>query len=718
MEGRGEIKVTELKNVGPSRAAALSRLGVTFAGELLTLYPRSYENRGDVKLLSGTVSGENSAVCLTVATTPKKALIRRGMSILKFRAYDESGVAEITYFNQDYLADKFDVGRVFRFYGKVERKIARSGKESYSLSSPAAEEIKNEYTELPPLVPRYPLTASLTQNLVSKLVSEAVSLVKPEEILPEEIRIERQLCNRSYAIRNIHKPESLLALSAAKKRLIFEEFFLFALGISLSSREKKRIHGAPVMPNGDITSLLSLIPYSLTKAQRGVIEDVKRDLSSDIPMQRIIVGDVGSGKTVCAAAAMLIAVKNGFQTALMAPTEILANQHFADLSPLFESLGIRTALLTGSLTAAGKRRVQKELSEGSIDIIIGTHALISEGVDFKKLGLVVTDEQHRFGAKQRVALSEKGEKVHTLYMSATPIPRSMALTIYGDLDISIIDEMPPGRQRVDTFSVDGSYRERLYAFVEKQISQGGQVYVVCPAVEEAEEDGDDDGDILFDDIPYDGDLTSLLFREKRSAPPLKSAIKYSKELAGRFPSFCVAYVHGKMKSAEKDSVMRDFSLGKIQILVSTTVIEVGVNVPNASLMIVENAERFGLSQLHQLRGRVGRGQKKSYCVLVSDSDSESARERLMTMKNMYDGFAIAEKDLEMRGPGDFFERAGMGIRQSGSLRFRIADMSTDTELFTAAFASAKAITEKDPELSAYPELKKEAEKLFFAGNSL
>ncbi len=712
------MPIKALKNVGPAREAALKKMGAESVLSLLRLYPRSYENRGDVKRLDQTENGEKSALCLTVATAPKRALIKRGMSLLKFRAYDESAVAEVTYFNQDYLAEKFVLGESYRFYGRIERIKKASGKDSFSLSSPAAEQIKESVSELRPLIPIYPLTKGLSQNIIGKLVGEALSIISAsgeEDPLPSEIQIRNKLCGRSFALRNIHSPETFSDLAAAKKRLIFEEFFYFALGIAVHGKKRTVNKKARVCNDREISPLLSLLPYSLTAAQQSVIEEISADMAKEAPMGRLLVGDVGCGKTVCAAAAMYIAVKNGMQAALMAPTEILATQHYKDLEPLFSELGIKTRLLTGSLSPLRKRKIYESLvskGEERTDVVIGTHALISEGVSFDNLGLVITDEQHRFGVKQRAALGDKGRGVHMLVMSATPIPRSLALTLYGDLELSMIKEMPPGRQKVDTFAVDEGYRERINAFIEKLTGEGGQVYVVCPAVEEKKED--DEGDIRFLDIPLSGDIRDKTF-EKKEAPPLKSAVKYSEELSLRFPKKTVAFVHGKMKAAEKDDVMRRFAIGEVDILVSTTVIEVGVNVPNACLMIVENAERFGLSQLHQLRGRVGRGTRKSYCILVSDSRGEKAAERLSIMKNTYDGFVIAEKDLAMRGPGDFVENAG-GIRQSGELSFRLADMCNDGELLEGAFSAARELIKASPDLSMYPAIKNEIETVFDMGN--
>ena len=717
--------VTCLEGVGKSRALGLSRLGVQTVGDLIRLYPRAYENRGDIKLLANCEDGEKQAVVLTVATLPKKSLIRRGMSLLKFRAYDDSGVAEITYFNQDYLADKFELGASFRFYGRVEKKQSRSGKYIFSMSSPIPELFKEFPHELPPLVPVYPLTASLSQNLMRGLVKQGLRAVKGSVLdpLPEEIKARNGLPSRSFAQKNIHEPSQMKELAAAKKRLIFDEFFLFSLGISIVGREKRSSFGAPECKNNDISPLLSLLPYSLTGAQERVIDEIKEDMAKDVPMSRLLVGDVGCGKTICAAAAIYIACKNGIQAALMAPTEILATQHYGDLKPIFEALGIKAELLTGSTSPSEKRRIYRSIAESDVnertEVLIGTHALISEGVEFSQLGLVITDEQHRFGVRQRSALGEKGKPAHMLVMSATPIPRSLALTRYGGLELSTIDEMPPGRQRVDTFYVDESYRERLYAFIKKLTAEGGQVYVVCPAVEEKNQEDDvaeGEGDIFFEEIGTGG-LSSLFYEEKEKTPPLKSAVKYAEELKARLPELNISFVHGRMKAKEKDAVMGDFAAGRIDVLVSTTVIEVGVNVPNACLMIVENAERFGLSQLHQLRGRVGRGTRKSYCVLVSDSRGESAKMRLDTMKNIYDGFAIAEKDLSMRGPGDFIASSlGRGIRQSGDMRFRLADMSCDGELFTAAIREARAVLKEDPTLKNHPELLFEVGELFDMGS--
>ena len=697
--------VTVLSGVGKTRAAAYARLGIFDLGDLIRHYPRAYENRGDIRLLSDARPDAKSAVILTVGSEPRAVRLRSHKSFLKFRAFDDSGVCEIVYFNQDYLKNSFPIGSTFRFFGKVER----AGK-LYSMASPVAE-AWTQTAQLPPLWPVYRMTEGLTPKQIAKDVAAALALLAAdgEDPLPPYLRERHGLCTLPYAERNIHTPSDWQALAEARRRLVYDEFFCFALGAALSHRNAKKV-GAPVCFNHDIEPLTRQLPYTLTGAQRRVIEEISRDMARDVPMSRIVVGDVGCGKTVCAAAAMLIAVQNGRQAALMAPTEILARQHYADLKPIFEHIGISCELLIGATSASEKRRIKQALIASHpavrLSVVIGTHALLSDGVEFSAPGLVVTDEQHRFGARQRALLSEKNAHAHLLVMSATPIPRSLALVLYGDLDLSKIDEMPPGRQRVDTFTVDESYRERLNGFIRKQVDGGGQVYVVCPAIEEQETAPDE---LELKDILPDGSL-------REPQPPLKAAVEYAKQLQEVFCYYRVAFLHGKMKSGEKDAVMHDFSKGEVQILVSTTVIEVGVNVPNACLMIVENAERFGLSQLHQLRGRVGRGSRKSYCVLVAGGTGavgERSRARLETMRTTYDGYAIAEQDLAQRGPGDFLGRSADGnVRQSGGLAFRLADAGEDTELLTTATSDARELVQKDPSLGQYPALLERVTELF------
>ena len=692
------IKV--LQGVGPAREKAYEKLGVRTVSDLLYHFPRAYENRGDVKLLSECISGEKAAVVMVIGTVPKKTMIRRGMVLLKFTAFDESGTCEVTYYNQNYLADKFPLGATFRFYGQVEKVGKR-----YKMNAPAYEMVM-EGEELPAFVPVYPLTEGISKNRLATDIKAAMNALAPEleDYLPDDIRRNYKLCTLPFALRTIHDPTDYESVARAKRRLVFDEFFTFALGMAMSGKKRKQ-GGAPRCEKDDISELLTKFPYELTGDQKKAIDDIKRDMAKDTPMSRILVGDVGCGKTACAIAAMYIALKNGHQAVLMAPTEILARQHFADIAPIFEGMGYSVDLLVGSLSAGEKKKVRARLAQSDptirSDVVIGTHALISEGVEFADTGLIVTDEQHRFGVAQRATLSKKGDHAHVLVMSATPIPRSLALILYGDLDLSKINEMPKGRQRVDTFSVDESYRPRLNAFIEKQVADGSQVYIVCPAVEEKEEDAS--GEIALSEF---GSIAEDM-------PPLKAAVQFAEELSRALPSINVAFLHGRMKGAEKDNIMRRFADGEIDVLVSTTVIEVGVNVPNATLMIVENAERFGLAQLHQLRGRVGRGAKKSYCVLVSDSKGENAQGRLETMKREYDGFKIAEKDLVLRGPGDFIKGSDDPlVRQSGGLRFKLADMSEDASVLSDAYEAAKTLIESSPDLKDNENLKGMINRMF------
>ena len=668
-----------MRGVGETKAKALARLGIATVGDLLYHFPRAYEFRGNVKPIAAAVGGETASFILTAATDVHNATLRRGMTISKLRAFDESGSCEITFFNQPYIKDSIVKGGEYRFYGK----LTRDGKKNI-LSSPTVEPII-EGRPLAPLVAVYPLTTGITQKFLAKLVSEVLSALGEgiPEILPDSVREENGLCGIAKALRGIHTPPDFKTLEIAKRRLIFEELYRFALG---AGKAKEREATAPALTDGDISPLTELLAYTLTGAQKRSISEIAADLASGRPMRRLVSGDVGSGKTVVAAAAAYIAIKNGYQCALMAPTEILAVQHFNELSPLLLKLGINCALLTGSVKGKARRDLLDSLSDGSIGLLIGTHALISDGVEFERLGLVICDEQHRFGVGQREALLIKGggDTCHQLTMSATPIPRTLAMFLYGELDMSTLDELPPGRQRVETFVVSESYRERLNNFIRKQKAEGHQTYIVCPSVEEVESGEVTQEDIRLFDFGYD--ITEIT---RPDAAP-KAAVTWAQSLAESLPELKIGCVHGKMKPAEKDDVMGRFASGELDVLVSTTVIEVGVNVPNATLMIIENAERFGLSQLHQLRGRVGRGAAKSYCVLVSDVKGTSgAKDRLEVMKSTFDGFKIAEFDLGERGPGDFFASADEGIRQHGALRFRLANLCEDMALFEAAVSAAR-----------------------------
>lgn len=703
-----------LPGVGEKRAEQLARLGLHTVSDLLFHFPRAYENRGDVVSLAGTQeparAGARQAVILTVSTAPRRSRLKNRMTLLKFRAFDDSGTCEVAFFNQDYLADSFPIGAVFRFFGRVER----TGR-GFSLTNPAFE----PYTEgsaLPPLFPVYPLTEGLSNKLISGLIRQAMpAIARMEDPLPEDIREREGLCTLAFALRTVHCPPDFPSLHTAKTRLAFDEFFRFALGLGMQGGGA-RVGGAPVCCVSEETfaGFRALLPYQLTAAQERTIAEIRHDMASGTAMNRMLVGDVGCGKTVCAAAAVYVAVRSGRQAAIMAPTGILAAQHAAELIPLFARIGIRGELLTGATTAARKRRIRAALADpdpaARLDFVIGTQALLSAGVDFAAPALVVTDEQHRFGVNQRAALSDKNRHAHLLCMSATPIPRSLALVLYGDLDVSRIDQMPPGRQRVDTFVVDESYRARLDAFIRKNVAAGGQVYIVCPAVEQAEgaEEADEAGL-----IPLTADFAAAT-PPAPTLPPLRAAVQYAAELAERLPDLRIGFVHGRMKQAEKDGIMQAFTAGEVQVLVSTTVIEVGVNVPNACLMIVENAERFGLSQLHQLRGRVGRGNRKSYCILVRAGGGDAARARLEVMRTTYDGFRIAEQDLAQRGPGDFLApAAGGSIRQSGG--FRLAEGWNDAGLMDRAFGDARALLASDPTLGEHPLLRDAVRRGFDVG---
>ena len=693
-----DAPVSELSGVGKSKAEKLSKLGINTLFDLIYFFPRAYENRGSISLLSDACDGVASAYLLTVGTEVSSAKLKSGLTISKFRAFDESGSVEVIFFNSPYVKSIFHIGSEFRFYGK-----ASFSKNKLQLTNPKYE----AYVEglvLEDFIPVYPLTEGISSKQLDKLVKIAIDecIGDIADPLPEGIRLQKELPALSYALKNAHFPESKEALNRSLRRLAFDEMLIFGLGIAHSAKRKRTGKGVKLSPCS-LTPLTSLLPYELTASQKSAINDIYRDTvigdnGCVSPMARIIVGDVGCGKTVCAIAAMYMAHCSSYQSALMVPTEILARQHYRDASELLSSLGIRCELILGSTTPKEKKRIYDACESGEIDVLIGTHAIISDKVGFKRLGMVITDEQHRFGVRQRALLKEKSEAAHLLVMSATPIPRTLALALYGDLDISRITEMPKGRQRVDTFVVNESYRARLNDFIKKQVALGGQCYIVCPAIEA---DSESESLVVADFIGQEPTKASTL--------NLKNALEYAEELKASLPDLRIAVLHGKMKAREKDEAMKSFAAGEIDVLVSTTVIEVGVNVPNASLMVIENADRFGLSALHQLRGRVGRGSRKSYCVLVSDAKGEKAEARLQVMRTTYDGYEIAEKDLFLRGPGDFFSHnIDNNLRQSGGFEFRFASMCDDGALFEDAFSTAKAIIESDPSLvrEEHAELKK------------
>ena len=687
--------LTALPGIAKARSEAFARLGIHTVRDLLLHFPRSYENRGNIKTIAEAADGETTALALVVATQPRTANIRRGMSITKFRAFDSSGTVELTFFNQPYCRDVFSIGDEFRFFGKLstEGRIRR-------MANPAYEKIE-EGKPLPDLVPRYPLGEGIAPKIMANAIAVACDCLESiEDFLPKNIIAKHSFPDLKNAIKTLHEPQSPSALRTALDRLAFDEYLLFSLSLSIAKRSQG-ITGASPCLNQGISPLLALLDYELTDSQKNAVREIAKDMASENgkPMNRILVGDVGCGKTICAAIAAYIAILNGHQAAIMAPTEILARQHYNDLSRLFSNLGIKTELLIGATPAREKSRIYASIAAsgaGRTDLLIGTHALLNDKLTFSDLALAITDEQHRFGVGQRAAIREKNPAAHLLVMSATPIPRTLALVLYGDLDISRITEMPRGRQRVDTHLIGEALRPRLNGFIKRCIDEGGQAYVVCPAIEEEE-----------GAIP----LGRVFLPEEEYKTPLKNALDHADSLAKEFPDRTVAVLHGKLKPAEKDSIMQRFFAGSIDILVSTTVIEVGVNVPNASLMIVENAERFGLSQLHQLRGRVGRGTRKSYCILVSEATGDTAKRRLQALCQTYDGYEIAEEDLKLRGPGDFFSSYGDDtVRQSGGLRFSAIAASADPNVPKAAFADASEILSYDPELKL-PEHRLLAEEL-------
>ena len=705
-----EQSVTVLRGVGKAKKEGLSKMGIETVGDVVRCWPRAYQNRGDTRPLSEIAArcrdGENGpfSAILTVSAAPKGRYIRKGMHLTTTKAFDETVTVSVTWFNQPYTADRIHVGETYRFYGRFEW---NEGYKRLSLNSPLTEPWSPDAV-LPAIVPVYPITAGLTQRFMSDLTVAAVSAAAEElrEILPTEALEDLRLPTYAYAVRQIHRPDSVEAMETARRRLAFEELWLMFLSMAQSRAQTKRQSGPLRITDTDLGGFRSALPFTLTGAQERCVSEIVSDMAGDCLMNRILTGDVGSGKTAVAAAAAYAAAKNGFRTFLMAPTEILATQHAEDFEKLFSPLGIRTALLTGATKKKERDAVldglrdEPRIGEG-ISVLIGTHALLTEDVAADSLGLCIIDEQHRFGVLQRAALFEKARNVHCLVMSATPIPRTLTLAAFGMIDVSRIDELPKGRQKTDTFIVNESYRERLNGFIRKQAAEGRQVYVVCPAVEESQADDGKTAEEMAN-LP-------LLDAMEEAGLPIRNAKQTADELAKALPELRIGFVHGRLRSSEKERVMTAFAQGELDVLVSTTVIEVGVNVPNATLMIVENAERFGLSQLHQLRGRVGRGTAKSYFILVSDSKSPEAQDRLRAIRDTTDGFEIAEYDLQMRGPGDFFNETG-AIRQHGQMNFRLAAVCRDAEMIERASFYARRTAEEDPGL-VKPENRPVAERL-------
>lgn len=654
--------VTDLRGVGPARAAALQRLGIFTLYDLLAYFPRDYEDRTNPVEIAQLQPGVPACFEALVVSQPVLRRIGKGRDVTKLTVADETGKLTLHYFNQPYIKTQLHYGERYYFYGALLER-------GMQMANPAFEEAGRPGTVTNRLLPVYPLTAGLSNRTLCACIRQAFSAAGAlPELLPETVREQYGLCGVTEAYTAVHAPESWEALQSARKRLVFEEFFIFSAGLAVLRASRTELHTIPY-DTACMDAFFRALPFRLTGAQSGAIDQILRDLSSGHVMNRLVQGDVGSGKTMVAAAACFCAVKNGKQAAFMAPTEILAEQHEKTLSALLGPLGVHVLLLTGAKTPAQKRAAREKIASGESQLIVGTHALISTGVEFHALGLVVADEQHRFGVAQRTRLTEKGDAPHLLVMSATPIPRTLALIAYGDLDVSVIAELPPGRRPVETFLVSEALRERLNGFIRKQCAGGHQVYVVCPAVEDGEEN------------------------------TMKSAEGWAQTLRDEtFPELRVGLVHGRMKSAEKDAALSAFRAGDYDILVATTVVEVGVDVPNATLMVIENAERFGLSQLHQLRGRVGRGSAQSYCVLVSGTKNEETKKRLQALCKTTDGFKIAEQDLALRGPGDFF-----GSRQHGLPLLKVASLQMDLETLRDAQQAAAAVIQTADSLNA-PEL--------------
>ena len=643
--------VTMLKGVGPAKAKQLAQLNIHTLQDLICHFPRGYEDRTKLVTISQLEVDVPACFQAMVMNTPRTAHIRKGLDITRVQVADHTARLNLTFFNQKFTTEQLEYGKEYVFYGAVSGDYG-----GYSMTSPSFESLDSPPVTTRRILPVYPLTAGLSNATMLKTIRQALSLCDPpEEILPPEIRRQFGILPADRAYFAIHEPSSMEEAEMAKKRLIFEEFFIFSAGLSLMRSARAKISAVPYA-NCDLTPFLSALPFSLTGAQNRAIREIQKDLTRGTPMNRLVQGDVGSGKTMVAAAAAYLAVSNRQQAALMAPTEILAEQHHASLSRLFAPLGIQVLLLTGSMTPKEKRLAREAIAAGDAQLVIGTHALLTDATQFKHLGLVIADEQHRFGVAQRAALAEKGSNPHLLVMSATPIPRTLALLLYGDLEVSIIDELPPGREPVDTFLVGENLRARINAFIRKQAAEGHQCYVVCPAVEESEELN------------------------------IKAAETWAETLQKTvFPDLRIALLHGQMKGSEKEAVMAAFAAGEADVLVATTVIEVGVDVPNATLMVIEDADRFGLSQLHQLRGRVGRGKAKSFCILTSRNKNPQTLTRLKALCATNDGFKIAEEDLALRGPGDFF-----GSRQSGLPAFRVASLSCDMATLKQAQEASSA----------------------------
>lgn len=668
-----QTDIRYLKGVGESRAALYQKLGIETVEDLLYHIPRRYIDLTHPTPLAAAVPGQKCAVRALLAAKGREQRIRRGLSVFRLTAVDGPVTLHITFFNAKYTVEALREGEEYIFYGTVT-----GGFYSRQMDSPQVFRPEEAGT----LLPVYSLTQGLSNKMVSRQVTEALNRVEqlPDPLEGSGLPQQYGLLSYSQALHAVHFPPDWQAIETGRNRMVFDELLCLSLCFARMREGRHRLH-VPPMRMQPLTEYYRALPYELTGAQQRAIAEAMSDMCSGTPMNRLVQGDVGSGKTAVAAALCYFAHLNGYQSTLMAPTEILAQQHYNSLAPLLGSLGMQVALLTGSLSPKKKETLKAALAAGEIDLCIGTHALLTDDTAFANLGLVVTDEQHRFGVQQRAALRQKGKDAHVLVMSATPIPRTLAMIVYGDLEISVIDELPAGRRPIRTYLIDSTIRQRAFGYIKKHLDEGYQAYLVCPAVQSEDED--------------------------TAAASLKSAVEYAEELAhGAFGDYRVGLLHGKMRPAQKEKVMAEFAAGEIQLLVATTVVEVGVDVPNAVIMMVENAERFGLSQLHQLRGRVGRGQVQSHCILLSDTENPDTLERLRVLCGTNDGFKIAEEDLKQRGPGDFF-----GERQHGLPEMKIADLAADSRLLQKAREAADALTERDPTLHTLPALARRVERL-------
>ena len=650
-----------VKGIGPKKAYKLNKLGIFTLKDLLYYFPRQYEDRNNLKKIVDLKNEDKATIkALIIGITTSNP--KKGMTLTKVDVKDETGYAKLVFFNQPYISNTFKSGDTVLVFGKVKKEF-----KNVEISSCEIEHLSNSPKNTCKIMPIYPLTFGVTNKEIISIIKSVLSNkeLTIKEYLPKYIIDKYKLCSIDYAIRNIHLPSNKESFKVALYRIIFEEFLILQLGLFMFKNGVTEVEGIKFEENEKLKDIIKSIPFKLTKAQNRALNEIIEDMKSSKVMNRLVQGDVGSGKTVVALLSLANCVLNGYQGALMAPTEILAEQHYISLTEILKDFGMNVELLVGSLTKKQKENVLERVKNKEVDILIGTHALIEDKVEFCKLGLVITDEQHRFGVRQRGKLSDKGNNPDVLVMTATPIPRTLALILYGDLDISIIDELPPGRQPIDTIAISKDKRDKAYNnLVRNEVEKGRQVYIVCPLVEESE------------------------------AIQAKAAVELVEELKEEyFSDLKVGLLHGKMKASEKESIMKSFKNKELDILVSTTVIEVGVNVPNATLMIIENAERFGLAQLHQLRGRVGRGKHKSYCILIYASKSDFCRQRMAIMEETNDGFKISEKDLEIRGPGEFF-----GTRQHGLPELKIANIFKHMKILKIAQQEARYIIGEDNNL--------------------